>query len=60
MLMPNGERHGGLIMHSSSKETDAWRLEERRKEARYTLILRAGLLEQEGRSFFCLVRNISV
>jgi hypothetical protein len=47
-------------MRRTSKETDAWRLEERRKEARYTLILRAGLLEQEGRSFFCLVRNISV
>ena len=47
-------------MRSSSNETEAWRLEERRKEARYTLILRAGLLEQEGRSFFCLVRNISV
>ena len=47
-------------MRSSSKERDAWRLEERRKEARYTLVLRAGLLDQEGRSFFCLVRNISV
>ena len=47
-------------MRSSCKESEAWRLEERRKEARYTLILRAGLLEQEGRSFFCLVRNISV
>jgi len=33
---------------------------ERRKEARYTLVLRAGLLEQDGRSFFCLVNNISV
>lgn len=40
-------------------EIDSWRLEERRKEARYTLILRAGVLQQEGRTSFCLVRNIS-
>jgi hypothetical protein len=47
-------------VRSSREERDAWRLEERRKEARYTLILRAGVLEQHGRSFFCLVTNISV
>lgn len=47
-------------MRRSCDKGDAWRLEERRKEARYTLILRAGILEQEGRSFFCLVKNISV
>ena len=46
-------------MGNSFKESDTWRLEERRKEARYTLILKAGLIEQEGRSFFCLVKNIS-
>jgi hypothetical protein len=44
----------------SSKEADSWRLAERRKEARHTLILRAGVLEQDGKSFFCLVKNISV
>lgn len=38
---------------------EAWRLQERRKEARYTLILRAGLLEQNGKASFCLVKNIS-
>lgn len=47
-------------MRSSCKESDRWRLEERRKEPRYTLILKAAVLEQDGRSFFCLVRNISV
>lgn len=46
-------------MRSSSKERDDWRLEERRKEARYTLILRVGVLQQGGRSSLCLVRNIS-
>lgn len=33
--------------------------EERRKEARYSLILRAGVLEQQGKTSFCLVKNIS-
>lgn len=47
-------------MQRSSKEADSWRLAERRKEARHTLILRAGVLEQDGKSFFCLVKNISV
>jgi hypothetical protein len=51
---------GAVSMRNSMKENDAWRLEERRKEGRYTLILKAGLIEQEGRSFFCLVKNISV
>jgi hypothetical protein len=51
---------GEQVLRSSPKERYAWRLEERRKESRYTLVLRAGLLEQDGRSFFCLVRNISV
>lgn len=46
-------------MRSSLKEQDGWRLEERRKESRFTLILRAAILEQEGRSSFCLVKNIS-
>lgn len=42
-----------------SNERDAWRSQERRKEARYTLILRVGVLEQRGRSSMCLVKNIS-
>jgi hypothetical protein len=46
-------------MRSSAEERDSWRLEERRREPRYTLILRAGVLEQEGRTSFCLVKNIS-
>src|SRR5690349_22257658 len=46
-------------MRGSREERDAWRLEERRREARYTLILRAGLIEQAGRTLFCLVKNIS-
>lgn len=33
--------------------------QERRTEERQTMILRAGVLEQEGRSSFCLARNIS-
>ena len=32
---------------------------ERRKEARFTLILRVGVLEQLGKSSLCLVKNIS-
>lgn len=46
-------------MRTSIVEREAWRLEERRKEARYKLILRAGVLEQEGRTSFCVVKNIS-
>lgn len=43
----------------ASEKRDNWRLQERRKEARYTLILRAGVLEQSGKSSLCLVKNIS-
>lgn len=32
---------------------------ERRSQERHTLILRAGLLEQRGKSAFCLAKNIS-
>lgn len=46
-------------MRSSTKERDDWRLAERRKEARYTLILRGGVLEQNDKTSFCLVKNIS-
>lgn len=46
-------------MRSSIQGQRAWRLEERRKEARYTLVLRAGVLEQHGKTSFCLVKNIS-
>src|SRR3954452_17931275 len=48
------------VMRSSMAQQETWRLEERRKDERYTLILRAGLLEQEGRTAFCIVKNISV
>jgi len=50
---------GILEMRGSTEDRDAWRLEERRKEERYRLILRAGLLEQAGKTSFCLVKNIS-
>jgi len=46
-------------VHTSLKEQGASRLAERRKDARYTLILRVGLLEQGGKSSLCLVKNIS-
>ena len=46
-------------MRTAPDEPEAWRLEERRKEVRYTLILRAGVIEQQHRSSFCLVKNIS-
>jgi len=32
---------------------------DRRAQARYKLVLRAGIIEQEGRSSFCLLKNIS-
>lgn len=35
------------------------KIEERRKEARHKLVLRAAVLEQNGKSSFCLVRNVS-
>lgn len=44
---------------SSSKKTEGWRSTERRKEQRFTLILRAGILEQGGKSSLCIVRNVS-
>src|SRR6476469_2139178 len=50
---------GGHVLRKSCKGSDAWRLEERRKETRYTLILRVGVLEQAGKSSLCLVKNIS-
>lgn len=37
----------------------ALRRDDRRKEARYTLVLRAGVLEQDGKTSFCMVKNIS-
>ena len=46
-------------MRKASRNNEAWRLEERRKEARYTMILRVGLLEQQGKSSLCLVKNVS-
>lgn len=46
-------------MPSSRAIRDDWWLTERRKEARYTLILRVGVLEQNGKSALCLVKNIS-
>jgi PilZ domain len=46
-------------VRTSVEERDQWRFQERRKEARYTLILRAGVLDQLGKSSLCLVKNIS-
>jgi len=46
-------------MRTSPGRVEAWRLAERRKEARFTLILRVGVLEQAGRPALCLVKNIS-
>ncbi len=46
-------------MRKSSEEARSGRLKERRNGARYTLILRAGLIEQAGKSSLCLVKNIS-
>jgi hypothetical protein len=48
-----------MRVRKSAKEADPWRLIERRKEARYTLILRVGVLEQGGKTSLCLVKNIS-
>lgn len=50
---------GGKYVRTAPEEREAWRLEERRMEVRYTLILRAGVIEQQHRSSFCLVKNIS-
>jgi len=43
----------------SSRNREEWWLDERRKDARFTLILRVGVLEQRGKSALCLVKNIS-
>jgi hypothetical protein len=45
-------------MRSSVEETGSQE-PERRKEARHKLVLRAAVVEQDGRAAFCLVRNIS-
>jgi hypothetical protein len=46
-------------MRNRDGESDVSRLSERRRETRYTLILRVGVLEQYGKSSLCLVKNIS-
>ena len=46
-------------MRKSGKDRDAWRLEERRKEGRFNFVLRVGILEQQGKSSLCLVKNMS-
>jgi PilZ domain-containing protein len=46
-------------MQRSGLKCDDWRFAERRKEARFTMILRVGVLEQNGKSSLCLVKNIS-
>lgn len=46
-------------MRNLSGTAEPLRLEERRKEGRYTLILRVGLLEQAAKTSLCLVKNIS-
>lgn len=40
-------------------QQDDFTFADRRKEARHKLILRVGVLEQDGRSALCLVKNIS-
>jgi PilZ domain len=44
-------------MAELSRQSDE--LRERRSNKREIMILRAGLLEQDGKPFFCLVRNVS-
>lgn len=46
-------------MRKVSSDCQSGHIDERRKEARYTLILRAAVLEQQGRSSLCLVKNVS-
>lgn len=46
-------------MGNSRHQTHPSAAGERRKDARFTLILRVGVLEQLGRSSLCLVKNIS-
>jgi hypothetical protein len=46
-------------MRSLSSDLEGRRREERRKDKRFTLILRVGVLEQMDKSSLCLVKNIS-
>ena len=46
------------MINANAQITTA-RHEDRRKEARYMLVLRAGVLKQKGRTSFCMVKNIS-
>ena len=46
-------------MSNITQDRHCSRSDERRTEARYTLILRVGVLEQLGKSSLCLVKNIS-
>jgi hypothetical protein len=46
-------------MRKLSSDVEAWRIEERRKERRFRLILRVGVLEQQDKLSLCLVKNIS-
>lgn len=46
-------------MSEASNELSTRPRKERRSQERHTLILRAGLLEQEGKPAFCLAKNIS-
>ena len=46
------------MVNSEAKRVSS-RINERRGQARYTLILRVGVLEQYGKSSLCLVKNIS-
>lgn len=50
---------GAGWMRSLIGEREDLRAQERRKETRHKLILRAGVLEQQGTTSFCLVKNIS-
>ena len=46
-------------MRKLSSDADRWRIEERRRERRFRLILRVGVLEQRDKLSLCLVKNIS-
>lgn len=52
-------RGASRVMRKPESVSDASRLKERRRDARHTLILRVGVLEQYGKSSLCLVKNIS-
>lgn len=47
------------MLRSSSDTHNIRSLGDRRKESRHRLILRVSVLEQEGRTSFCLAKNIS-